>query len=98
MSAATAPTPIKFSWYAGLAVVLLLFVFVAVYTSNVARNTGDYDQDEAAKRYATLAKVRADDEKKLTTADWADKAKGAVRIPIDEAIPQEIVALQAKPV
>ena len=36
--------------------------------------------------------------KTLTTADWVDRTKSIVRIPIDEAIPQEIALLKTKPV
>jgi hypothetical protein len=98
MTAAAPSSPIKLSWYPGLAVLFVVFVVIGVYSSRVTHDTTDYDQEQATERYAKLAKLRADDEKTLTTADWIDQSKGTVRLPIDEAIPEEIVALKAKPV
>jgi hypothetical protein len=94
---AATSSPIKFRWILGLIAVLLVFVVIAVYSSRVADNTATYDDGQAAERYAKLAKQQADDAKTLTTADWVDQGKGIVRLPIDEAIPQEITALKAKP-
>jgi hypothetical protein len=93
-----APSPIKFRWLIGLAFVLLVFVVIASYSSRIAQETGSYDRGRAAERYDTLAKLRADDQKTLSTADWVDQAKGTIRIPIDEALPETVAALQAKPV
>jgi hypothetical protein len=42
--------------------------------------------------------LREQDSKTLGTADWIDKDKGVVRIPIDEAMAQEVPVLAAKPV
>jgi hypothetical protein len=94
---AATPSPIKLRWIPGLIAALLVFVVIAVYSTRVANRTDTYDDDQAAERYAKLAKQQADDAKTLTTADWVDQGKGIVRIPIDEAIPQEITALRAKP-
>lgn len=92
------PSPIKLRWIPGLVAVFLVFVVIAVYSSRVATRTTDYDEDQAAERYAKLAKMQATDEKTLTTADWVDQGKGVVRIPIDEALPQAVAMLKAKPV
>jgi hypothetical protein len=94
---ATPPSPIKFRWIPGLIAVFLIFVVIGVYSTRVANRTDTYDDDQAAERYDKLAKQQADDATTLTTADWVDQAKGVVRLPIDEAIPQEIAALKAKP-
>ena len=94
---AASPSPIKFRWIPGLIAVFLVFVVIGVYSSRVANNTATYDDGQAAERYAKLAKQQADDKQTLTTPAWVDQGKGIVRLPIDEAIPQEITALQAKP-
>ena len=96
MSTAT-QTTFPFRWYISVAFVLFIFALVGIYSSRMAHNTAGYDDDQAAQRYATLAKLRATDQKTLTTADWIDKDKGTVRIPIDEAMVQEVPLLAAKP-
>jgi hypothetical protein len=97
MSAATLP-PLQFRWYLSVAVALLIFVVVGVYSIRMADNTTGYDQEQAQERYAKLAALQEQDRKTLGTADWIDKDKGIVRIPIDEAMAQEVPLLAAKPV
>ncbi len=95
------PTPIKFRWYIGVAAALFIFVVVGIYSSSMANDTDTtdgYDQQQAAIREAKLAKLQEADHKTLTTADWIDQDKGTVRIPIDEAMSEEVAALKAKPV
>ena len=96
--ALAAQPPIKLRWFFGIVAVFLIFVVIAAYSSRMARDTAGYDSGRAAERYATLAKLRADDNKTLTTVDWVDQAKGVIRIPIDEAMPETVTALTAKPV
>jgi hypothetical protein len=95
--ALASPSPIKLRWAFALVVVFLIFVVIATYSSRMAQDTTGYDYQRAAERKANLDKLRADDEKTLTTADWIDQTKGIVRIPIDEAMPETVIALQAKP-
>jgi hypothetical protein len=91
------PPQIKIRWFFGILGAFLIFVVIAQYSSRMAQDTSDYDQQRRAERIATLQKLRADDQKTLTTADWIDQAKGTVRIPIDEALPQTVAALKTKP-
>jgi hypothetical protein len=84
-------------WFFGLAAAFAVFALVGVYSSRMAYHTSGYDQDEAKERYAKLAKLQAADEKTLTSADWVDQDKGTVRIPIDEAMTEEVDTLKAKP-
>ena len=98
MSDATSSPPIKIDWIFGLIAAFLIFVVIATYSSRMARDTADYDAGRRAERLAILKKQRDGDTQTLTTADWVDQTKGIVRIPIDEAIPQTITALKAKPV
>ena len=90
--------PFRVSWIFGILAALLLFVFIAAYSSRMASDGAGYDQKRVAERLDILKKQREADEKTLTTADWIDQTKGTVRIPIDEAIPETITALKAKPV
>jgi hypothetical protein len=43
-------------------------------------------EDRVAVRYKNLAEVRGADAQALTTVGWVDQAKGAVRLPIEEAL------------
>jgi hypothetical protein len=94
---AATPSPIKFRWIPGLLAVFLVFVVIAVYSTRVANRTDTYDDEQASERYAKLAKQQADDTATASTAAWVDQGKGIVRLPIDEALPQEIAVLKAKP-
>lgn len=89
-------TPVR--WFLGIFAALAVFAVVGVYSSRMAQNTAGYDDGQATERYAKLAKLQADDTKTLTTAGWVDQDKGVVCIPIDEAMTEEVGALQAKPV
>ena len=89
-------TPIR--WFLGIFAAFAVFAVVGVYSSRMAENTAGYDDEQATERYAKLAKLQADDTKTLTTAGWVDQDKGVVRIPIDEAMTEEVGLLQAKPV
>jgi len=84
--------------FLGICAAFAVFAVVGIYSSRMAYHTTGYDDDEAKERYARLAKLQADDRKTLTTADWIDQAKGTVRIPIDEAMTQEVALLKARPV
>ena len=99
MSEAAAIRPqIKVSWFFGIFGAFLIFAAIAGYSSRMAQTAPDYDSQRAAARYATLQKLREDDQKTLTTADWVDKTKQIVRIPIQEAMAKELDTLRAKPV
>jgi len=92
------PPSIKVSWVFGILAVFLLFLLIATYSSRMARNATDYDALRDQERLDILHKQQASDREILTTAAWVDQTKGTVRIPIDEALPQAIAALKAKPV
>jgi hypothetical protein len=96
-AATTAPAPFPyrrlFYTLAGFSV----FWVVAWYSISISSHSTTYDDQKATERYATLAKLRATEEKTLTTADWVDQTKGLVRIPIDEAMTKVLPLLQAKP-
>jgi hypothetical protein len=95
---ATNSSKIELRWYVSVAAILFIFVVVAVYSMRMAENTTGYDQEQAQERYARLAALQEQDRKTTTTADWIDQAKGLVRIPVEEAMQQEVPVLAAKPV
>jgi hypothetical protein len=105
MSDQTAPPPqIKITWLIGTVVAFAIFVAIGGYSARMTQTYTSYDDDRAAQRYATLAQVRADENKliypvdadKKPTAEWIDQDKGVIRIPIDEAMALEIDTLKAQ--
>jgi hypothetical protein len=101
------PQPrIKITWLIGTMAAFAIFVVIGAYSSRMTWDTSDYDQDRAAQRYITLKKVQADENTLLypaldaqgkAHAQWIDQANGVVRIPIDEAMAEEIDTLKAQP-
>jgi hypothetical protein len=61
---------------------------------NMARNTTGYDEEQGRERLQKLDTMREKETKTLNNADWVDKTKGTVRIPIDEAMAQEVELLK----
>jgi hypothetical protein len=96
MSTITTTSPAR--WFFGIFAALAVFVIVGIYSSRMAYDTTGYDEDQAAARKAKLEKLQAADQKTLTTAGWVDQDKGVIRIPIDEAMTQEVETLNTKPV
>jgi hypothetical protein len=105
MSDETAPQPqIKIAWLVGTLAAFALFAVIAAYSSRMTWDYSDYDQDRAAQRYVTLAKLQHDeqallspvDDKGKPTAEWVDQAKGVVRSPIEEAMVKEIETLKTE--
>jgi hypothetical protein len=96
---------IKITWLIGTAAAFALFAVIGAYSSRMTWDTTDYDQERAAQRYATLAKLRQDEGKLINpvdaqgkpTAEWVDQTKGIVRIQIEEAMAEEIDTLKAQP-
>jgi hypothetical protein len=94
---ASTPSRLKISWLIGTLAAFALFAVIAVYSARMTRDYEDYDQMRADARYDTLAKLRADANKTLSTADWVDQDKGTVRIPIQEAMVEEVETLKSQP-
>jgi len=89
--------PLKVSWIIGTLAAFSIFALIGIYSMSMARNSAGFEQMRAQDRLARLAKVRADADKNLTTADWVDPTKQTIRIPIDEAMDREIDTLKNKP-
>ena len=98
MSDETAPQPrIKIAWLIGTLAAFALFAAIGAYSARMTQDYPDYDQQRADQRKATLAKVQHDENALLSTAEWIDQAKGAIRIPIEEAMVKELDTLKGKP-
>lgn len=107
MTDETATQPrIKVSWLIGTLAAFAIFVVIANYSVRMTQTYPDFDQGRADVRYDNLAKVRkaenallnpALDAQGLPHAEWADQTKGIVRIPIDQAMAQEVDILKSQP-
>jgi hypothetical protein len=75
---------------------ILLFGFLNLYLRDVAGSADTYESVRAQKRLETRLQIDRDAQTLLNSADWIDKNKGIVRIPIANAIEQEIAALNNK--
>jgi hypothetical protein len=107
MSDEIAPQPqIKITWLIGTAAAFAIFVVIGAYSSRMTWTYSDYDQQRAEVRKANLAEVQkaenallypAVDANGQAHAEWANQATGIVRIPIEQAMAEEIDTLKAKP-
>jgi hypothetical protein len=93
-----APHPIKLRWFLVTPLSMALFVIIGLYSLKMTEHYNSFEDQHTAERYETLYKLQADEQAVLTTADWVDQDKKIVRIPIDEAMTEEIDVLKAKPV
>ena len=94
METAAQPQPL---WrvLAGGMILLLLFVLAVKLLTGLAP-APDEDAARAAERAKAYADLQAENAKKLETYAWADKAKGAVQIPIERAMELSIAELNSK--
>ncbi len=79
-----------------IAIGFAAFAAISAFTGRVASSDTSYDDDEAAKRVITLKKLKADEYQALTTADWVDKTKQIIRLPINDALAHTLDVLKAK--
>ena len=80
---------------AGGLILLLLFVLAVKLLTGLAP-LPEEDAARAAERAKAYADLQAENAKKLETYAWADKAKGAVQIPIERAMELAIAELNSK--
>ena len=69
----------------GFIVASLLFIALAVAVKFAVRVPA-IDADHNTARAKALAKIRATEDKSLTTAGWIDQSRGIVRLPIETAM------------
>lgn len=91
-------SPKQYGWALAASLALILVLLLVVHGYHNESTASDYDLKQAEERVANLAKLRAQDEKALTTAGWVDQDAKIVRLPITEAMSREVATLQAKPV
>ena len=105
MSAELAPQPqVKIVWIIGIVAAFAIFVVIANYSSRMTNDYSDYDQQRAEQRYETLKKVQSTEQALINPVDaqgnpdaeWVDQTKGVVRIPIQEAMAEEVEALKGQ--
>ena len=106
MSDETAPQPrIKIAWLIGTLAAFAIFAAIAGYSARMTNIFTDYNQNRANQRYETLKKVRqaenallypAVDAQGRSHAEWVDQTKGVVRIPIEQAMAEEVDTLKGK--
>ena len=94
METAAQPKPLR-RVLAGGMILLLLFVLAVKLLTGLAP-APDADAARAAERAKAYADLQAENAKKLETYAWADKAKGAVQIPLERAIELSIAELNSK--
>lgn len=102
MSAPTPSSPCSCTCGASFRAVtlgLLVFLLGAVATIYLKYRMGAtdaYEQQRAAKRVEARLKIEGEAKELLTTSSWVDQAKGTVRIPLEDAMALEVVALKQK--
>lgn len=87
-------------WAVGAFLAFFAFVVIAFVTGRTASSDQTYDEKRAQNRLITLAKLRADEELLTTTADWVNKEKMIVRLPLTDpsTFQHALTLIQAKPV
>jgi len=106
MSDETASQPrIKIAWLIGTLAAFAIFAAIGGYSARMTNIYSDYDQDRATQRYETLKKERQAENALLYPvvdasgqphAEWVDQAKGVVRLPIEQAMAEEVDTLKGK--
>jgi hypothetical protein len=85
----------------GVALLKALFGFcvmgtLAVFVRMTFHQGESYEDQQRDLRLDRLAKLQKADHEKLTGYGWADKAKGIVHIPIEQAMTLTLADLKAK--
>lgn len=93
---ADSPKPSIFGIFVIGIIGLALFFFITQWLrSTTTASTDPEDPARDAERVKNLADLRAEDQAKLTTYAWVDRAKGSVQIPLDQAMNLVIPTLNA---
>ena len=105
MSAEIASQPqIKIAWLIGILAAFAIFAAIGGYSARMTNDYSDYDQERAQVRYETLKKVQSAEQALINpvdaqgnpTAEWVDQTKGVIRIPVQEAMAEEVEALKSQ--
>lgn len=85
-----------FSTWIGMVLLFAFFGLVALVVIGASPRGDTYEQRRAKVRAEKLQAVRDEASKALTTYGWANKSKGVVRIPIEEAMKLTVTELAQK--
>lgn len=91
----SAKTPSLWPIFAGGLVMIALFLGLNQWL--VGNSVGDADPEEAARaevRVKNLAELRTENQAKLESYAWVDRAKGTVQIPISAAMEKAVLELK----
>ena len=83
--------------FAGTFVIFVLFAVMVQFLLNSGdREAFDEEAIRSKERYEILKKVNDENNGLTTGYSWADRAKGAVRIPLDRAVELALAKLSAQ--
>lgn len=82
--------------FLGSLVLVLLFAILAKVFLASSGPAPDEDAARAAERSKALEELNAENHRKLEIYAWADKAKGTVQIPIQQAMEMTITELNSR--
>lgn len=89
-------TPNSFVVFAGSAAVLAIVIVVVACSLSAGKKEDVVDKKRADQRIAAREALDKAANEQLTTVDWADKAKGVVRLPVADAMKLVAVELKAR--
>jgi hypothetical protein len=81
----------------GILAFLIIGLFVLIWFC-ISGKPESFDDKRAVARVAKLDALQKENEEKLTSYAWVNKAKGTVQLPIDRAMELVVADLKAKPV
>lgn len=79
----------------GIGLIVLFLLATNLFRGGSTANTDPEDAARDAERVKNLADLQAEDAKKLTEYAWADRAKGSVQVPINQAMTLVLAKLNA---
>ena len=79
----------------GIGLIALFLLATNLFRGGTVATTDPEDPARDAERVKNLADLQAEDEKKLATYAWVDKAKGSVQIPVNQAMTLVLTKLNA---
>ncbi len=85
-----------FSTWIGMLLLFALFGLIALVVVRAAPRGNSYEKKRAETRTKKFEDAQKENVAALTTYSWGDKAKGVVRIPINDAMKLTLVELAQK--
>lgn len=91
-----AQTRAPFSTWVGVVALFAIFGVIVLAIIGPSPRSDDYEQKRAKAREEKLKTLHEENAKALTTYGWIDKAKGTVRVPIEQAMQLTVADLGQK--